>query len=163
MSVGVRNRARPDAVGIFGSTQAIRWKFDVIFECTGIYEDKMPLTLATNCRNNPIVVSYKQKKLRCRNICRRMKGIARIMLQSVSSALYKRAWRWFNGTVEGTGIHEAILSPTLVLNCRNNLVFTISPRKTSYAEINVGKCKESRACHAATGLRDSIQACTPEG
>ena len=82
------------------------------------------------------------------------------MLQSGSAARYTPARRSVDGTVECAGIHEAIISPALVVHRRNRPV--IVRKKSSYAETNVGKGKESSACHAAIGLRDSIQACTPE-
>ena len=82
------------------------------------------------------------------------------MLQSGSAARYTPTRRSVDGTVEFAGIHEAKLTPTLVVHRRNRPVLV--RKRSSYAQINVGKRKESSACHAAIGLRDSIQACTPE-
>ena len=82
------------------------------------------------------------------------------MLQSGSAARYTPARRSVDGTIECAGIHEAIISPTLVVHRRNRPV--LESKKSSHAKTNVGKGKESSARHAAIGLRDSIQACTPE-
>ena len=100
----------------------MRRKFSVIAGCIWISEDNVLLTLATNRRNNsPVGASCEQKNLRRRDKYRRVKGIARVMLQSISSTRYKRARWWFDSTVECAGMHEeAVLSPTLVVNHRNN-------------------------------------------
>ena len=119
----------------------IRRKFGVIAGCIGICKDQVLLTLATNRRSNPVVASCKQKKLQCRDVCRRVKGIARVMLQSISSTRNKRARRWCDGTVECTGIHEAVLSPTLVVNRRNNPVPVISTRKKLLCR---DKCRQAQ-------------------
>ena len=81
------------------------------------------------------------------------------MLQSGSTARYTPARRSVDGTIECAGIHEAIITPTLVVHRRNRPVLV--SKNSSYAQINVGKGKESSACNDAIGLRESIQACTP--
>ena len=78
------------------------------------------------------------------------------MVPSGFSVRHKRARRWFDGSVGRTGIHEAVLTPMVVVNRRNRPVLVASSNKNSFAEKNVGKGKESRAYHAAIGLRDSV-------
>ena len=58
-------------------------------------------------------------------------------------------------------MHEAVSSPTLVNRRDSPFVVSCKQKKNSYATKYFGKCEESRTCHAAIGLPDSIQACTP--
>ena len=67
----------------------------------------------------------------------------------------------FDRTVDCKGLHEAVSSSTLVVNRRDNPVVVSYKKNNSYAEKHVEICKELRTCHAAIGLRDSIEACTP--
>ena len=53
--------------GFSARQKGMRRKFGVIAACKGICEHEVLLTLATNRRNNPVVVGYEQKKLRCRD------------------------------------------------------------------------------------------------
>ena len=44
------------------------------------------------------------------------------MVPSGFSVRHKRARRWFDGSVGRTGIHEAVLTPMVVVNRRNRPV-----------------------------------------
>ena len=61
----------------------------------------------------------------------------RVMVQSGFSVRYKRGRRWFDGIVECTGMHEAVLTPTVVVNRRNCPVLVTSSNQNSFAEKNV--------------------------
>ena len=77
----------------------------------GIYEDKIPLTLVVNRRTRPVLVGWGKN-----SYARKDKESSTC---PGSAARYKRA-RWsFDVSVKCAGAYEAIITPTLVVNCRN--------------------------------------------
>ena len=100
---------------------------------------------------------WRQKLLR-RDKCRQGSEIARAILRSGFAARHKRTGQEFDGTAKCTGIHEARITLTWVVNRRARAVLVMSRGKSSYAMIHVGEDTESPVpcCNRAPRLDTSV-------